>query len=91
MHYQHFDPTACGFPAPAVPILPRLGAQSLGRGEAGAFTALGAGGHVQSFTRGRYALTQAYRLAGVGPEAAILISAYHCRTMLDPAICLGTP
>jgi hypothetical protein len=46
---------------------------------------------VQSFTRGRFALTQAYRLAGVGPKAAILISAYHCRTMLDPAIRLGAP
>jgi hypothetical protein len=45
----------------------------------------GAGG------RGRYALTQAYRLAGVGSDAAILISAYHCRAMLDPAIRPGVP
>lgn len=91
MHYQRFDPTACGFPKPAVPILPRLGMRSLGRGEPSGFKPLGAGGNAQSFTRGRYALTEAYRLAGVGTDAAILLPAYHCRTMLDPAIRLGAP
>jgi dTDP-4-amino-4,6-dideoxygalactose transaminase len=91
MHYQRFDPTACGFPQPKVPILPVLSRQALRRGAASPFKPLGLGGNAQSFTRGRYALTQAYRLSGVGPNAAILIAAYHCRTMLDPAIRLGAP
>jgi len=91
MHYQRFDPTVCGFPKPAVPILPRLGMQSLGCSGPSAFKPLGAGRNAQSFTRGRYALTEAYRLAGVGADAAILLPAYHCRTMLDPAIRLGAP
>lgn len=91
MLYQRFDPTSCGFPTPTVPILPHLSWQALGRDSPCAFKCLGAGGNVQTFSRGRYALTEAYRLAGVGPNAAVLISAYHCRTMLDPAIRLGAP
>jgi dTDP-4-amino-4,6-dideoxygalactose transaminase len=91
MQYQRFDPTDCRFPKPKVPLLPALSLQALGRGGATPFQPLGFGGNAQSFTRGRYALTEAYRLAGVGPDAAILLPAYHCRTMLDPAIRLGAP
>ena len=45
--------------------------------------------HANFHTRGRYALYEAYRLAGIGPQGALLAPAYHCRTMLDPAISLG--
>jgi len=31
----------------------------------------------------------AYRLSGVGAHGSLLAPAYHCRTMLDPAISLG--
>ena len=44
---------------------------------------------VRHFSRGRYALLAAYRLAGVGPSGALLAPAYHCLTMLDPALRLG--
>lgn len=46
-------------------------------------------GHFRHFTRGRYALGEAYRLSGVGHDGALLAPAYHCLTMLDPAIHLG--
>lgn len=39
--------------------------------------------------RGRYALEEAYRLAGLDRESTLLAPAYHCLTMLDPAINLG--
>lgn len=91
MQYQRFDPTACGFPRPLVPVLAAPGLGSLGRAAASPFSALGAGPQARSFTRGRYALTEAYRLCGVGPRGALLAPAYHCRTMLDPALALGAP
>jgi perosamine synthetase len=43
----------------------------------------------RTFTRGRYALNEAFRSSGVGPHGALMAPAYHCRTMLDPAIRLG--
>lgn len=89
MQYQRFDPTGCNFPLPKVPVLPTLGSQSLGLGKSASFTPLGSDGNTGFFTRGRYALTEAYRLAGLDQNSTLLAPAYHCRTMLDPAIRLG--
>lgn len=89
MKYLRFDPTDCGFPKPRVPILPGLTRHSLelkGSGPAGTQRQ---GADIRHFTRGRYALTQAYAQSGVGPQGALLAPAYHCRTMLDAAIRLG--
>jgi len=46
-------------------------------------------GVFRSFRRGRYALAEAYRLAGLTHETALLAPAYHCLTMLDGAVNLG--
>lgn len=89
MKYLRFDPTGCDFPQPKVPVLPTLSRQSLGRAKTSMFKPLGSEGNVSFFTRGRYALTEAYRLAGVGEGGSLMAPAYHCRTMLDPAIRLG--
>lgn len=80
---QRFDPTPCGFPPPRVPVLPPL------RGAHLQWRANRLPTEVRHFSRGRYALLAAYRLAGVGPAGALLAPAYHCRTMLDPALRLG--
>lgn len=89
LDYQVFDPSSCGFPRPRVPVLPR------GFEPAGADDALllrdvpaltGQGLH---FSRGRYALGEAYRRAGIDGDCALLAPAYHCVTMLDPALALG--
>ena len=50
-----------------------------------------ANARLRHYTRGRYALAAAYRLAGVGPDGALLAPAYHCVTMLDPALALHAP
>lgn len=81
-----FDPEPCDFPKPRVPLLPNRPAISL--------TNSSKGGLIQRssfryFRRGRYALSEAYRLSGVGQEGALLAPAYHCVTMLDPALHLG--
>jgi hypothetical protein len=86
MQYQHFDPTGCDFPTPQVSILPALSLKTFGKKTTYAFKPLGPDANSRLFTRGRYALTEAYRLAGVGPNGTLLAPAYHCRTMLDPAI-----
>lgn len=87
--YLAFDPTGCDFPAPRVPLLPGFVRGALGRAEGREFRMVGAGRPQRSYTRGRYALFDAYRLCGVGPDGGLLAPAYHCRTMIDPAIRLG--
>lgn len=93
MHqFQRFDPASCGFPRPRVPLLPALRWNDLRFGSGGTLApSLLDGPGVHHFARGRYALHAAYRLAGVGPAGALLAPAYHCRTMLDPALALGAP
>lgn len=90
LEYQRFDPASCGFPRPLVPLLPALRWADLGfDGRDTLEPALLDGPGVRHFSRGRYALHAAYRAAGVGPAGALLAPAYHCRTMLDPALALG--
>jgi perosamine synthetase len=87
--YRLFDPSGCGFPEPRVPLLPMLRSEGLLPQGEGNFSLVGSGRRHRRYTRGRYALYDAYRLCGVGPEGMLLAPAYHCRTMLDPAISIG--
>lgn len=86
MELTCFDPAPYGFPRPGIPLLPqgptatRLRSAPAQAGQSARF---------RHFTRGRYALGAAYRLAGLGPVSALLAPAYHCVTMLDPALALG--
>lgn len=89
MEYQTFDPTSCGFPRPHVPVLPALSRHSLRLRNQTAPHSLTTAPNSRFYTRGRYALTDAYQLCGVGPDSTLLAPAYHCRTMIDPAIRLG--
>jgi perosamine synthetase len=89
MRYQRFDAEAYGFPKPRVSILPSLCWESLGSQSGGLFQPLAQVATAQYFSRGRYALHEAYRLAGVSEGGALLAPSYHCRTMLDPAVRLG--
>jgi perosamine synthetase len=86
MEYQRFDPTDCGFPKPKVPVLPALTMQSLGASRAREFQLVSEANPSVFFSRGRYALTAAYRMCGVGRSGSLLAPSYHCRSMLDPAL-----
>jgi len=81
-----FDPSPCGFPKPRLPLLP------VGLDGISFQTVLrwAPAEHFRHFSRGRYALHAAYRLSGLGPGTALLAPAYHCRTMLDAALALGS-
>lgn len=70
-------------------MLPPLSAAALGPLRRARFRLLTAGRPGRSYSRGRYALFDACRLAGVGRQGALLAPAYHCRTMIDPALRLG--
>lgn len=89
LDYQVFDPSFCHFPRSRVPVLPR-GFEPAGADDAGLLRDVpplaGQGLH---FSRGRYALGEAYRRAGLDGQGALLAPAYHCVTMLDPALALG--
>jgi perosamine synthetase len=90
--YSLFDPSGCGFPAPRVPLLPMLTREAIGRERTDSdFDLVSHGRQRRVYMRGRYALYDAYRLAGVGRTGSLLAPAYHCRTMLDPAVSLGAP
>lgn len=80
-----FDPSACGFPKPRIPLLP-VGRDGVSLNTPAPWAPEN---HFRHFTRGRYALREAYRLCGIGPGNALLAPSYHCRTMLDPALALG--
>lgn len=89
MEYDSFDPARCGFPRPRVPVLPGQARFALQWRRQAAACALARAPNVRLYSRGRYALTDAFRLCGVGRASTLLAPAYHCRTMLDPAIRLG--
>ena len=96
MEFHFFDSSDCGFPKPKVPVLPPLTRHSLSRQRSpkiavrpysqAAFRPLQKSVQSRHYARGRYALFEAYRLAGVGESGALLAPSYHCSTMLDPAL-----
>lgn len=89
--YSLFDPKPCEFPTPRVQLLASLTASLQTKSARLAeYELVGRGRDKQLYTRGRYALFEAYRMCCVGPNAGLLAPAYHCRTMLDPAICLNS-
>ncbi|KAB2927588.1 MAG: DegT/DnrJ/EryC1/StrS aminotransferase family protein [Dechloromonas sp.] len=89
LDYQVFDPSSCRFPRPRVPVLPR-GYQPVTSNDSGMPPgSLPGAGQGVYFSRGRYALGEAYRRAGLDAGSVLLAPAYHCVTMLDPALSLG--
>lgn len=84
--YQFFDPSSCRFPRPRVPVLPYRFESARGSRRQATSTLAENGVY---FSRGRYALGAAYRLAGLDSGSALLAPAFHCVTMIDPALSLG--
>lgn len=85
LDYWVFDPSNCEFPKPRVSILPSTLDCSASPNRNQELSDIG----LRHFSRGRYALGEAYRLAGLDKQGALLAPAYHCVTMLDPALALG--
>jgi perosamine synthetase len=86
-----FYPTvadASNYPKALFPLLPTASINSWGDGGKGirdsAFLQNG-----ESFYQGRYALAEALRRSGAGSGKAVLLPAYHCRAMVEPALYLS--
>lgn len=89
LDYLVFDPSPCRFPRPRVPVLPR-GFEPAGADDTRLLSDVPPlTGRGLYFSRGRYALGEAYRRAGIDDDSALLAPSYHCVTMLDPALALG--
>ena len=88
MKFRRFDPGSCGFPRPLISPLPDTPAWPSPARWFSPPARYCAANHFRHFTRGRYALGEAFRLAGIGRQGALLAPAYHCVTMLDPALAL---
>ena len=86
LEYWVFDALRCNFPKPRVPLLPSV-FECFEDGESKVQPRLDGG--VRHFCRGRYALGEAYRLAKLDGSGALMAPAYHCVTMLDPALAMG--
>jgi perosamine synthetase len=84
-----FDASSCGFPGPGIPLLPHKLQWSAASSCSLASAISRKAPHFRHFSRGRYALGEAYRLAGLNSYSTLLAPAYHCVTMLDPALNLG--
>lgn len=88
MELIRFDASRYSFPAPRVPLLPHRLAWSGNRRCCLTSSASSISSGFRYFTKGRYALREAYRLVGLGRDSSLLAPAYHCVTMLDPAVSL---
>lgn len=89
LDYQVFDPASCHFPRPRVSVLPQDFERATSDDHELLRNVVSSAGKGEYFTHGRYALGEAYRRAGLDSGGALLAPAYHCVTMLDPALAVG--
>jgi len=89
MRHPLFHPLAVhpsDYPKPRLPGLPVPGlAAFFGRREASVSSAF-LDRRLSFFSFGRYALAEALRRAGAGPETAVLLPAFHCRSMVESVL-----
>ncbi len=81
-----FDASACAYPAPRVSPLPGMRLSGLSASASQATAWQRRLGNSRCFKQARYALHAAYAAAGLQAGGTLLAPAYHCRTMLDPAL-----
>jgi perosamine synthetase len=89
VRFLRFGPERCAFPKPRIAHLPDRPELLRHRDDGWPATTASESKCFRHFSRGRYALGEACRLAGIGHRGALLAPAYHCVTMLDPAMALA--
>jgi len=87
--FHPFLANASSYPKSKIPILPTLSCKSLKfdrfADKQSAFIARG-----EFFIQGRYALAEAIKRASRRKKGAVLLPSFHCRSMVEPALYLGT-
>lgn len=89
MKLHRFNPQECRFPKPRISPLPNSPAFPSLLGHQPSGLSGRHSRHFRHFSRGRYALGEACRLAGLTRQTIFLAPAYHCVTMIDPALALS--
>ena len=86
--FYPMEADGANYPKATLPLLPPASWSGwLGRKHVAAGSAFVQGG--ESFIQGRYALVEAMRRAGVSQGKVVLLPAFHCRAMVEPALYLG--
>lgn len=89
MHAPAFHPLAVhpdDYPAARVPILPLAGLGSFLALERSAIPSAFLESPWPFFPLGRHALAEALRCTGAGRESAVLLPAFHCRSMVESVL-----
>lgn len=87
--YRAYDASAGAYPPARLPAVPRADRPTLSGGASTRYPSCFDATLGTVFARGRYALLHALRSVGVDEHHAVALPAYHCRTMIDPALRLG--
>lgn len=84
--FYPMEADGASYPGAAVPLLPSAPWPEWCSQPAAGSAFLGGG---ETFTRGRYALAEAMHRAGAQPGTRVLLPAFHCRAVVEPALHLG--
>lgn len=76
------------YPKPVIPILQSMNCDAWQVRKADAVRSAFLDG-CESFMQGRYALLEAMQRAGAGADVAVLLPAFHCRSMVEPVLYLN--
>ncbi|ABA58422.1 DegT/DnrJ/EryC1/StrS aminotransferase [Nitrosococcus oceani ATCC 19707] len=87
--FHPINEEAALFPKPMVPVLPVLSANSLFGGGTQSYRSRFFEGDALPVRRGRIGIVMALQAMGTGPGSAVLVPAYHCRSMIEPILWLG--
>jgi hypothetical protein len=93
MHYPKFHPLAVypsDYPKSCIPGLPVPSVAAFVGRKGYSISSAFLDKCLSFFSFGRYALAEALRRAGADPETAVLLPAFHCRSMVESAIHLNT-
>lgn len=82
-------PALPDYPRPRVPVLPLLSGLSLGRSGSSRSICLADRYPYRALASGAAAIALALREIGIGAGDTVLIPAYHCRSMVEPALAVG--
>ncbi len=88
VEFHPLEADGADYPKSVIPILPPLSWDAW-QAHRAVFTgsAFLQGG--ESYVQGRYALAEALQRAGAGPGTTVLLPAFHCRSMVEPALYLN--
>lgn len=90
IRFHCITPAAQSYPKPYLPVQPVLSFSTLALAVNNVPQSSAFGGQGAFFGNARTCLAHAFALSGAGADSAVLIPAYHCGSMVEPALWLNT-